>query len=305
MAKSFKLLVLGANSASPMPDRFPSSFVLNYNEELILIDCGEGAQIKMSEFKVPRSKIAHVFISHLHGDHIFGLPGFLHSMNLNGRKDALKIYGPPGLGEFLQNIQKVTESTLNFPIDLREIGSSKYQKIDECFGLEVFSFGLKHRISTLAYKFVEKQLERNIKTESIAKYDLSHEEIRNAKAAKPIFRDHKIIPAEELLLDQKPKRSFAYCSDTMFTPSIVPHITGVHLLYHEATYTHDLVDKAEARMHATARQAAEIAKAARVKNLVIGHYSSRYKDLTPLLDEARAVFLHTEMAIQGTYFTIG
>lgn len=304
MPPVFQFQVLGANSATPLPSRYPSSFILNYQETLILIDCGEGAQMKMSEFAIKRSRINYIFISHLHGDHIFGLPGFINSLNLNGRKAALMIYGPVGLKEYIDTIHKLSEAHLNFPVIINEIRFQGYQKLAQLPGLEVYSFPLKHRIPTFGYLFSEIKRELNIRSEAIDEFKLSIEEIRELKKGRIPRRNSVALPVNEILKPPIEKRKFAYCSDTVFDPGIIPFITGANLLYHEATYLQDMQKKAQDRMHSTAKEAATIALRARVKKLIIGHYSSRYRELSGLLEEAQEVFPLTELGIEGSCFDI-
>ncbi len=301
----FALTVLGANSATPMPGRFPSSFVLNHHETLFLIDCGEGAQIKMSEFGIRRSRIDHVFISHLHGDHIFGLPGFINSYNLNNRTRPLYLYGPAGLSQFVNHIIDSTRARLSFELVFEEIQGKQYRKILDLPLLEVFAFPLVHRMPTYAYKFVEKHKPLNIRPEAIEKWSMSFAEIQEVKSGGDLLRNGQVITNGQLVLPPANRRSFVYCSDTMFTKTIIPYIQGCDLMYHEATYLHDLAKKARERMHSTAYEAAEIASLGRVKSLLIGHYSSRYKDLQPLLEEARSVFEHSYLATEGSVHHIG
>jgi ribonuclease Z len=295
---------LGANSATPMSHRFPSSFVLNYSDHLYLIDCGEGSQIKMSQFGVKRSRINHIFISHLHGDHIFGLPGFINSLNLNGRKDPLEIFGPVGLQDYLLTIFRLTAAHVSFEIIFHELESPTYQRIAVDGDMEIFAFPLKHRILTFGYLFIERKKEYKLNPLAIDQYQLTVEEMKMAKLGKSINRLDLVIKNEDLTLPKVPDKSFAYCSDTIYDEEIIPYITGANTLYHEATYLHDLADQARQRMHATADEAARIAHMAAVNTLIIGHYSSRYKNLQPLVDEARAVFPNTHLALEGQHYTI-
>ena len=300
----FYLITLGANSASPLPGRFPSSFVLNHNHNLCLIDCGEGCQIKLSEFGVKRSRINNIYISHLHGDHIFGLPGLLHSFNLNGRKTPIHITGPQGIKTFVDTVATTISASYNYEINFTELESDQIHELAPTEGLQVTAFPLKHRIPTFGYLFTESPLPLNINVDAIEKYRLTIEEIRLIKSGKEIIRGKNKIPASQLTAPKSRLRSFAYCSDTLYDPTLTKVLVNVDVLYHEATYTHDLMDKARERMHSTARQAAELAKSAEVSHLIIGHYSSRYRDLSVLLEEAQDVFPNTSIAYEGTRFDI-
>ena len=301
---NFTFKVLGANSATPYKGRFPSSFILEYNHKPILLDCGEGAQIKMGEFNVRRSKINHIFISHLHGDHVFGLPGFINSLNLNGREKKLYIYGPEGIESFIRNTQKVTCATSNFEIEYVELNQNTLIDIGIVEGLKVQAIPLRHRVLTYGYLFKESAREINIKSQAIHEFGLSIEEIKTVKEGESIFRNGLPIPSELLTLPAKKCRSFAYCTDTGYFEELADFIKEYDCVYHEATYTHELVEMAKARMHSTAHEAATLAKIARVGQLIIGHYSSRYPDLSILLNEARTVFPNTQIAEEGCVFDV-
>lgn len=300
----FELLVLGANSATPLPNRFSSSFVLNHNEHLYLIDCGEGAQIKMSEYQVKRSKINHIFISHLHGDHIFGLPGFINSYCLNGRKSPLQLYGPTGIKQYIDGICATTGAYFPFELIIHEIEEEKYQLIGEIDDLLVYAFPLQHRIPTFGYKFVEKEKSLNILSDAIQKYELTVDEIKQVKRGEDIIKCGDTIVNTEITYQKEACRTFAYCSDTVYTPSIVPFIMNADMIYHEATYLHELADKAAERMHSTAQQAAQIANEAEIGKLIIGHYSTRYRNPKVLLEEAQLTFKNTFLALQGECITV-
>ena len=190
----FVLTVLGANSATPLPNRYPSSFVLRYDRESFLLDCGEGCQMKMQEFNVRPSKINHVFITHLHGDHLFGLPGFLNSLNHHGRKKALKIFGPSGLRAFIESIISTTHASFGYSIKIVEITRPTYHLLDHIGNLQVYCLPLKHRIPTYGYVFREKIDEINVRKEAIETYGLSIAEIKEIKSGNDVIREGKVIP---------------------------------------------------------------------------------------------------------------
>ena len=294
-----ELIVLGANSAHPLIDRFSSSFVLRNGKRSFLIDAGEGCQIKLSQFKVKRSKISHIFISHLHGDHLYGLPGVITSYNLNHRPDRLTIWGPTGIRKFIDTILEVSEVKLCYELIVHEIGKDEFHQIEDLEEIEIFSFPLQHRIKTFGYLFREKHEFRNIIPERISQYKLTIEEIKAIKEGEDLKRDGAIIPNREMTYLKVSPKSFAYCSDTIYDEGLKELLKGVDLIYHEATYTDELKLQARARMHSTAREAAMIAAGSEAKSLLIGHFSSRYSDLSPLLKEARSVFLNTELATEG------
>ncbi len=301
----FELLVLGANSATPLPDRFPSCFVLNHDNHLFIIDCGEGAQIKMSQYKVKRSRVNHIFISHMHGDHIFGLPGLINSFNLNGRQNPLTIFGPFGLKNYIHNTLASTQARLTFELKIVELDIEEAEIILALKHLSICAFPLKHRIPTYGYRFEEVNLEKNIEVGVIEKYNLTIEEIKSIKNGHDLIRDNGEILSNDLLTKpDRLKRAFTYCSDTIYDEGIIPYCQNTSTLYHEATYLQELEDLAEKRFHSTAQQAAQIASQSNAAQLIIGHYSSRYKELNPLLQEAKEVFDNTQLAIEGRSYSI-
>jgi ribonuclease Z len=302
---NFELLILGSNSAVPYKGRFPSAQALTLRNSSYLIDCGEGTQIRLAEEQVKRNRFKAVFISHLHGDHVFGLPGLLTSFSLAGRKDPLFIFGPQGIREMIETAIRLSGSFLSYPVEFQEIITNKSVKVYESETIKVFAFPLQHRIPTYGYKFVEKEKARHIVPEKLELYNIPFTQIPDLRmGADGISVDGDVIPNREVTRDPHPVRSYAYCSDTIYDESLISHIAGVDLLYHEATFMHDLAEKARDRMHTTSCEAAMIAKKAKVQKLIIGHFSSRYDNLEPLLHEARSVFSNTELAIEGTRFEI-
>ena len=298
----FEVTVLGNNSSYPANGRFPTSQVLNYNNRLYLIDCGEGAQVRMSEYGIKRSRIDHIFISHLHGDHVFGLPGFINSFMHFSRSQPLHVYGPKGIRQLIETILRLGDSHIGFDLEFHEIERQSKHKILEEYNLRVYAFPLKHRVPTWGYLFVENEPVPNVDKEAIEKYGLSVGQI-------VALKDRRVTPAtmglpDTVLIETTP-RSYAFCSDTVFDKDIVPWIKGADLLYHEATFMHDLEEKAEETKHSTAFQAGMIARLADVGELLIGHFSSRYKDIQPLLEEALEVFPDTRLALEGETFRIG
>ncbi|MEE9373963.1 MAG: ribonuclease Z [Saprospiraceae bacterium] len=298
------IVVLGANSALPLIDRFSSSFVLRTDKNFFLIDAGEGCQMKMGQFKVKRNRISHVFISHLHGDHVFGLPGLITSYNLNGRKDILTIYGPIGIKKYIDIILEVSQSKLGFELIINEIVEQSFQKLVSVGNITIHAFPLKHRIPTYGYLFKEENEVLNIQSDKIDEYKLTVEEIKSAKKGNNLERKNGMIHNDAITYVKEKPKSFAYCSDTRYDPSIVDFIEGVNLLYHEATYLDELREQAHIRFHSTASQAAEIALSATVKKLVIGHYSSRYKDIEALRIEALKTFSNVVLAEEGKIISI-
>ncbi len=290
----FELTILGCNSAIPAFNRFPTSQVLQVDNQLYLIDCGEGSQIRIGELAIKKSKINQIFISHLHGDHVFGLIGLLTSMSLAGRKKQIQIFSPPGLREMIEVQIKHSQSHLSYPIEFSELDTTMSALIFEDKAVEVHSIPLVHRIPTTGFLFREKPGLLNIKSEKVKSLNISIEQIIDIKNGSDFTTETgQHIPNHELVLSRMKQRAYAYCSDTMYTESIIPIIKGVDLLYHETTFLHEKLEQAKVTKHSTALQAANIAKAAGVGQLIIGHYSSRYDDVSALVKEAQSVFPNT------------
>ncbi|BDS13804.1 ribonuclease Z [Aureispira anguillae] len=294
---AFELTILGSNSAVPAYGRHLSAQVVTLGSESFLIDCGEGTQMQMMKYQIKMHKINRIFISHLHGDHIFGLIGLLMTYGLNGREKPLHIYSPKGLQPIL-NIQ--LQRPLTYPLHFHTTDPEKFALLFENETAEVYSIPLVHGVPCHGFLFAEKQAAANMRKDKIKEYKIPYQQIPAIKAgADYVTETGLVIPHSELTLPAAAPCKFAYCSDTMYSEAIVPLIEGVDLLYHEATFMHDLLHQAQSRMHSTAYQAASIAKQANVKRLIIGHFSSRYQDLTPLKKEAQTVFKATSLAIEG------
>jgi len=296
----FELQLLGTSSARPLADRFTTCQYLNIQEQHFLIDCGEGAQIRMDQFQVKRSKINHIFISHLHGDHIFGLWGLLTSYALNKRTQPLYIYSPPGLESILQPALSMGNDNPGFPLHFVELDPTVSDLIYENEQLMVTTIPLQHRLPTCGYLFREKERPRNMITSQIAAYQLSIPQIKAAKAGADIqLPDGRLIPNAVLTEPAQAPRAYAYCSDTRYTESVVPLIKGADLLYHESTFCTDNQARAQATLHSTAAEAAQIARAAGVGKLLLGHFSSRYDDVMAFETEARAIFAEAYAGYDG------
>jgi ribonuclease Z len=302
---NFSLRILGVNSATPAHGRYPSSQVLHVQNHFFLIDCGEGTQMRLRDFHVPFFRINQIFISHLHGDHVFGLPGLILSYALMGRRVALEIFSPPGLETMILAQLKPTGADLPFPLQFYEIDTRKSHLIFENEAVSVTGIPLNHRIPTTGFLFQERQRPLNIIPEKIEVLNLDIEQIKAIKSGEDIkLPGGTVVPNSELTITAQPLRSFAYISDTIYDDDIVPLISGVNTLYHETTFLDELSEYATLTKHSTARQAGRIARLAGVKKLITGHYSTRYKDLTPLLDEARSEFPETELGIEGNIYEV-
>ena len=301
-----KLHILGCHSATPRSTVFPSSQVLEINNELILIDAGEGMQIQLRKYKHKFNKIRHIFISHLHGDHFYGLVGFLSSMRLIGREKPVHIYAPTGLKEITELQFKLTQTDINYPLYFHELSSNESELILETDHYTVKTIPLTHRIYTNGYLIQEKPALRKLNIDAVRQYpEIETWAYHNLKRGKDFVReDGSIIPNEELTLPPPPTKSYAYCSDTIYKPDIIPLIKGVDLLYHEATFLEIHKDLATKTKHSTAKQAAQVAKDAEAKFLVVGHFSSRYPDENQFKKEASEIFENVDIAVEGKSFLV-
>jgi ribonuclease Z len=302
----FEVTILGSSSATPTSERFPTAQVLNALGRFFLIDCGEGTQIQIRRQKIAFSKIKHIFISHLHGDHFYGLIGIISTFNLLGIKNDIHIYSPSQLKDIIQPQLDFLKGGMQFNVVFHPLNFKKPQKIYTDNKVEVTSFPLKHSISTCGFLFEEIQKEANIKKECINKYKIPIAQIKEIKKGDDFkTASGKIIPNEELTIPPPPPRSYAFCSDTAFHPPIAEIIGDVDLLYHESTFTEELKDWAKNTYHSTALEAGEIAKLSNAGKLILGHFSARYKNILPFLEEARSVFPNTEAAVDGTTYIVG
>ncbi|MEQ8361195.1 MAG: ribonuclease Z [Cytophagales bacterium] len=295
-----KITVLGSSSAMAAHGRFPSAQIMHHNNELILIDCGEGTQFKLQELKIKSHKINHILISHLHGDHFFGLIGLLSSMHLQGRTKELNIYAPPGLAELIRLQLKYSNSVLNYYINFHPLSEGKKELILSTKTLNIYSFPLNHRIACFGFRFDEKQSQLNIRKEKLNP-EISAENIRSMKQGQDILKKDGTVKFfhRDYTYHKGEALSYAYCSDTRFDKSILNEIKNVDLLYHEATFLHELINRAEHTFHTTAKEAGKMANLAEVGKLMIGHFSTRYKDPDLLLEEAKEEFEKTILAIEG------
>ncbi len=296
----FEITILGCGSAMPTTLHHPPSQLIDLNEKLFMIDCGEGTQLQMRKYKARKSKLHSLFISHLHGDHIFGLPGLISTLSLLGRTADLNIYAHKEIDFLLNPLLSYLGNHISFKINLFPLNPSAEELLFENRTMKVTSFPLKHRIDANGFLFEQKESARHIIREMIDFYHIPVKQIQEIKnGADYLTPDGALILNEHLTYPGNPARRYAYCSDTAYAPEIIPYIKDVDLLYHEATFAESELMRAEETFHSTARQAAEIAAAAGVKKLMIGHYSSRYSEIGTLLKEAVAVFPHTELAVEG------
>ena len=297
------LTILGNNSAIPAFGRNPTSQILQTQDDFFLIDCGEGTQLQMSKYKIRKSRVSHIFISHMHGDHYFGLIGLLTSMSLLSRTQDLHLYAPPLLKEIIDLQLGAANTTLNYKVHFHPLNEEGI--IANTNKVSVECFKVKHRIECWGFLFREIKKPRSIDADRVRSYEIPasfFEQLQKGEDYKT--KKGTIIPNEELTTAAAKPRSYAYCADTIYDESLVEKITGVDLMYHETTYLKNQHARAAERFHSTTVQAADIAKKAAVKKLLIGHFSSKYESLEEFLTEAKEVFEHTELAIEGLCFRI-
>ena len=300
-----KLTILGCHSATPRWDANPTSQVLEVKGHLFLIDCAEGTQVQLRRFKVKFSRIKHVFISHLHGDHFFGLVGLISTFRLLGREADLHIYGPKGIKEAILLQLKLGKSYTNYSLFFHELEGASPEIIFEDDKVSVTTIPLDHRVYTNGFLFKEKLGERTLDIEKARSLNVELSYYNKIKrGADGITKDGKTVANKEITFDPPPPKSYAYCSDTAYKPELVPQITAVTALYHESTFLDQHHDLAEKTKHSTAKEAAAIAKKANVGQLILGHYSGRYPSLELFKTEAEELFEPVLLAEDGKVFEL-
>ncbi len=301
----FEVTILGSSSATPIFNRNPTSQILNVNERLLMIDCGDGTQQQMLRYGIKYHKVDHIFISHLHGDHFFGLIGLISSMHLNGRIKPLNLYAPPQIQEILELQFTYSGTVIKFPIIYISTQTDKSEIILDTNDLTVETIVLNHRIPCTGFIFREKERLRKINKELTEDLKIPQQYYDLLKKGID-FIDEKGVKhkAKELTLAPDVPKAYAYCSDTVADGSYNLDLQNIDTLYHESTFMHDMLDRAKETFHTTSFEAAQIAKKALVKKLLIGHFSARYRDLAPMLLEAREVFPETYLAQEGETFLI-
>ena len=301
----FELNILGCGSAKPTTRHLPTSQILNVRGKYFLIDCGEGAQTQMQMMRLSMANIGHVFISHNHGDHVFGLPGLIGTMDLLGRTAELHIHGPQQVGELLDFLMHTYYADIRYKVIFHPVNVRLHTLVFEDRSITVHSIPLQHRVPSVGYLFREKPGLPHIRREMIDAFQIPVSQINNIKAgASWTTEDGTVIPHERLTTPPTPPRSYAYCSDTVYLPELADILRGVNLLYHEATYMHERALRAEQTRHTTSVQAATLARDAEVGRLCIGHFSATIKDESALLQEAQNVFPHTILAKEGLTISI-
>jgi len=302
----FEVTILGSSSATPIFNRNPTSQALNINERLYLIDCAEGTQQQMLRFGIKASRIEYIFISHLHGDHYLGLVGLLSSLHLNGRTKPLTIFAPAPLKEIVDLQLKYSETTLQYNVEYVDTDPNEAKVILSNADIIVETIPLNHRIDTTGFLFKQKKRNRKLIKEKLEEINVPIEYYTALKKGVDYTaNDGTVYKNDTLTLDPEEPKSYAFCSDTIYTEQYFEQIKDVTLLYHESTFLHNMLERAQNTFHTTALQAGMVGKAVEAKKLLLGHFSARYKTLNELLEEAKTVFPETELAIEGKTFIIG
>ncbi len=301
----FSVTILGTSPAIPNSKRNSSSQVVNVHGKLFLVDCGEGTQILLRKNKIKLSKINHICISHLHGDHIYGLFGLLSTFSLLNRTSELHIYANPKLKRLLDFHDEFFENELTYPLIFHPLEPNFSGIVFEDERLQIEALPMRHSIPSHAYLFKEKKRLKKVNSFAIEAYDIEPQKIKDIKMGEDyLTKDGRLIPNSELTSEPPLPRSYAYCSDTKYYPKLAEYIAKVDLLYHDSTFANSEKDRAKATQHSTAEQAAKIALKSNAKHLLLGHFSTRYKDLSLLLNEAKAVFPNTEIAEENKTYSI-
>ncbi len=299
----FGVTILGNNSAVPAHNRHPTSQLVTVNDAFILIDCGEGTQLQMNKYKIRQSRITHILISHLHGDHYFGLPGLITSMALLGRKDTLHVFAPEALKGIIDMILEASESELPFPLIFHPLKEEGLIALQEKFSITCFK--VFHRIECYGFIISENKKPRKIVLEKAKYFKVPYEKFESLKDGLDyVSPTGEIIKNGMITTATPPLRKYAYCADTRFTESLANIVAQVNLLYHEATYLNDQQEKAIRHYHSTSMQAAQLAKMASAKKLLIGHFSSKYEKLNMFAEEAKSVFSNTQLALEGATYLV-
>lgn len=301
----FKIHILGCGSALPTLHHNASSQIVEIREKLFMIDCGEGTQMQLRKSKIRFTKISAVFISHLHGDHCFGLIGMISTFGMLGRTATLHVYAPADFGPILQQQIDFFCSGLEFKVEFHPVDTSKSQVIYEDRSLTIETIPLEHRIACCGFIFREKPLKPHIRRDMLDFLQIPVSQINNIKAgADWTTESGQVIPNSRLVIPADPARSYAYCSDTRYIPTLHQLLCGVDTIYHESTYASDYEDRARLYYHSTSKQAASVARDAGAKQLLLGHYSARYIDESKILAEAKAIFPNSKLTDEGKIFDV-
>lgn len=300
-----KVTILGNNSALPAFGRHPTAQAVQVWGQVLLLDCGEATQIQMQRYGIRWRNMQHIFISHMHGDHYFGLPGLINSMSLLGRVAPLHLYAPPELWPIIEQIQGVAETVLTYPFHFHPLTPGVAETLVDNEYFSVSCFPVEHRIPCHGFLIESKTRGRKILPDKCRENEIPRYFYDRLKQGEDYEKqDGTVVKNEWVTTEGLPPKKYAYCADTLFTDSFLPHIQGADTVYHECTYLEKDAEKAAARFHSTARQAAELAKMAGTKQLLLGHYSSKYRDLEPFVEEAKLVFPHVTASVEGTTYDV-
>lgn len=304
---TFEVTILGSSGALPAHFRHPTAQIVNHNECFFLFDCGEGTQMQLDKFSIRRGKINHVFISHLHGDHYYGLMGLLTSYVLLARKQPLYVYGPQGLKDKIAAHIDINDADIGFEIHINEIAvpdTANCALLIENEHVEIYYFPLVHRITCFGYLLKEKIRPRNVIKSKISSHQLTIAEIIQLKEGKDVARANEVLKNEDFTKAPPKPRSYAFCTDTLPVIDSYDFLKEVDLLYHEATFLHNDIERAAKTHHTTTTQAAQLAKNLKVSKLLIGHFSAKYQNLDMLSEEAKITFANTQLAIEGNTYQV-
>ncbi|SEW33159.1 ribonuclease Z [Chitinophaga arvensicola] len=301
----FAVTILGNNSAIPTLDRHPTAQVVTCNEQLLLVDCGEGTQLQIAKYRIKRSKLRYIFISHLHGDHYFGLIGLLNTLSLMGRTDPISVYAPPELEQIIQLQLDCSGTVLKFELSFVPLQPGYSGIILEDKDLRVSCFPTQHRISCFGFSFEMQKRKRKLIPDQARAYEIPAAYFSKLQdGADYLRKDGTLVKNDWVTVAPAPGKRYVYCADTLYDPALLPWLKDADMMYHETTYLHDLQERAAERYHSTSVQAASLAAAAAVKTLLIGHFSSKYTELQPFLDESRPVFPNTEIGTEGVTYIV-
>lgn len=299
----FGVTILGNNSAIPAFDRHPTAQIVTLNDQCILIDCGEGTQLQLNKYKIKRSKLNFILISHLHGDHYFGLVPLISSLGLLGREQDLHLFAPAPLQQIIDLQLQAANTILPYKLHFHALTEEGVIFLNN--KLKISCFKTKHRVDCFGFKIEETKPPRKIDKEKVLFYEIPAIFYNQLKEGKDYITKHgEVIKNDVVTIANTSNRIYAYCADTIYNEDMLPHIENVNLMYHETTYLRDLEERAAQRFHSTTVQAATIAKKANAKSLIIGHFSSKYEYLNEFLEEASTIFEPTQLATEGTTFRV-
>ncbi len=301
----FELTILGSGSARPIAERCPSAHALVRGRRLYLVDCGEGTQLQLARCGLPLERVSAIFLTHLHADHALGVFGLLATLSMTNRTAPLRIFAHPEFEEVLRMNLDFFVASQSFSVDFHPFGDDEYETLLDEGNMTVRTVPLRHRVPTRGFVFEERQFPPNIRRDAVREHGLTPEQVRMLKAGEPLrLASGRVLQPEEVLFQKRLASSYAYLSDTSFSPDLAPYLEGVRCLYHEATFMNELADTAQATGHSTAGQAGEMARLVGAERLIVGHFSARYRNLAPLLGQVQEVFPDAIQAREGETHSI-